>query len=106
MAFQFHMNTRRSRSFAASAPDRSPQFHRGMAGYAPSELREAPELAEAMRVRRVLLKVETERFGLPAFKILGASWAAERLLGGRDTTGVTLVTATDGNHGRAVARVA
>jgi diaminopropionate ammonia-lyase len=50
--------------------------------------------------------VETERFGLPAFKILGASWAAERLLGGRDTAGITLVTATDGNHGRAVARVA
>jgi diaminopropionate ammonia-lyase len=77
-----------------------------MAGYAPSELRDAPELASAMGVRRVLLKVETERFGLPAFKILGASWAAERLLEGRDTDGMTLVTATDGNHGRAVARVA
>jgi diaminopropionate ammonia-lyase len=50
--------------------------------------------------------VETERFGLPAFKILGASWAAERLLEGRVLDGVTLVTATDGNHGRAVARVA
>jgi diaminopropionate ammonia-lyase len=59
-----------------------------------------------MGVRRVFLKVETERFGLPAFKVLGASWAAERLLAGRDLDGVTLVTATDGNHGRAVARVA
>jgi diaminopropionate ammonia-lyase len=59
-----------------------------------------------MGVRRVLLKVETERFGLPAFKILGASWAAERLLADRDVEGMTLVTATDGNHGRAVARVA
>ncbi|HEX4718938.1 MAG TPA: pyridoxal-phosphate dependent enzyme [Thermoleophilaceae bacterium] len=77
-----------------------------MAGYAPSELRASPELAEAMRVGRVLLKVETERFGLPAFKILGASWAAERLLSERRAAGVTLVTATDGNHGRAVARVA
>jgi len=100
------MNTQRSRAFAASAPDASPAFHRGMPGYAPSELRDAPELAEAMGVRRVLLKVETERFGLPAFKILGASWAAERLLEGRDAEGITLVTATDGNHGRAVARVA
>jgi diaminopropionate ammonia-lyase len=63
-------------------------------------------MAQVMRVGRVCLKVETERFGLPAFKILGASWAAERLLAGRDTEGVTLVTATDGNHGRAVARVA
>jgi diaminopropionate ammonia-lyase len=59
-----------------------------------------------MRVGRVLLKVETERFGLPAFKILGASWAAERLLSERDAEATTLVTATDGNHGRAVARVA
>jgi diaminopropionate ammonia-lyase len=77
-----------------------------MDGYSPSELRDSPELAEAMRVGRVLLKVETERFGLPAFKILGASWAAEQLLAGRDLDGVTLVTATDGNHGRGVARVA
>jgi diaminopropionate ammonia-lyase len=77
-----------------------------MAGYRASELRDAPELAQAMRVGRVVLKVETERFGLPAFKILGASWAAEQLLAGRDLAGLTLVTATDGNHGRGVARVA
>jgi diaminopropionate ammonia-lyase len=97
MAFEFQINPNRQ-----GAPD----FHRTLSGYAPSELRDAPELAQAMRVRRVLLKVETERFGLPAFKILGASWAAERLLEGRDVEGITLVTATDGNHGRAVARVA
>jgi diaminopropionate ammonia-lyase len=106
MAFQFQINTHRSGAFAASAPDASPGFHRGMDGYAPSELRDAPELAEALGVRRDVLKVETERFGLPAFKILGASWAAERLLEGRDLESMTLVTATDGNHGRAVARVA
>jgi diaminopropionate ammonia-lyase len=84
----------------------APRFHRGLEGYSPTPLVDAPELAAAMRVRRVLLKVETERFGLPAFKILGASWAAERLLAGRERDGLTLVTATDGNHGRAVARVA
>lgn len=78
-------------------------FHRAMPGYAPTELRKVPELAEEIGVGEVWLKLETERFGLPAFKILGASWAAERLLGCR---AVTLVTATDGNHGRAVARVA
>src|SRR5206468_822257 len=85
---------------------RATAFHRGLEEYAVTSLGESPELAKAMRVRRVALKVETERFGLPAFKILGASWAAERLLDGRDTEGITLVTATDGNHGRAVARVA
>jgi diaminopropionate ammonia-lyase len=106
MGPEFQINPHRSRAFAASAASPAPGFHRGMPGYAPSELRDAPELADAMGVGRVLLKVETERFGLPAFKILGASWAAERLLTGRELEGVTLVTATDGNHGRGVARVA
>src|SRR3954467_10914991 len=106
MAFQFEINPHRSDAFAAAAPEASTPFHRSIAGYRASELRDAPELAEAMRVGRVLLKLETERFGLPAFKILGASWAAERLLEGRDVEGATLVTATDGNHGRAFARVA
>jgi diaminopropionate ammonia-lyase len=108
MGFEFQINGHRQPVTQGGSPIglRAPDFHRGMDGYAPSELRDAPELAEAMGVRRVLLKVETERFGLPAFKILGASWAAERLLADRDVEGITLVTATDGNHGRAVARVA
>ncbi|WP_342668614.1 pyridoxal-phosphate dependent enzyme [Streptomyces niveus] len=51
------------------------------------------------------------RLGLPAFKALGASWAVHRVLAERAASGeepgpVTLVTATDGNHGRAVARTA
>src|SRR4051794_25749884 len=109
MGFEWQMNPHRERTWhrGGQAPgDQAPSFHRGLSGYSPSELRVAPELAEAMRVGTVFLKVETERFGLPAFKILGASWAAEQLLAGRDLEGVTLVTATDGNHGRAVARVA
>lgn len=107
MAFRFLLNEHRALTFV---PQRGPEaavgFHRGMEGYAPSPLIDSPELARALGVGRVLLKVETERFGLPAFKILGASWAAERLLAGRDLEGVTLVTATDGNHGRGVAAVA
>jgi diaminopropionate ammonia-lyase len=107
MAFELLINERRSRSFRPEgATGEAPGFHRAMDGYEPSRLLDAPELARAMRVGRVLLKVETERFGLPAFKILGASWAVERLLAGRDAGEITLVTATDGNHGRAVARVA
>jgi diaminopropionate ammonia-lyase len=106
MAFEFQKNAHRDPGFTAVTPDEPVAFHHSMEGYAPSQLRDAPELAKAMRVGRVLLKVETERFGLPAFKILGASWAAERLLAGRGSDAITLVTATDGNHGRAVARVA
>jgi diaminopropionate ammonia-lyase len=109
MAFELRINAYRKKrgdTPQSGVHAAAPAFHRGMPGYQPSELRDAPELAAAMGVGRVLLKVETERFGLPAFKILGASWAAERLLGERETKGVTLVTATDGNHGRGVARVA
>jgi diaminopropionate ammonia-lyase len=64
----------------------------------------------------VLVKDEHLRAGLPSFKILGAAWAIFRMLGGTDATqglaglrpdpGLTLVTATAGNHGRAVAYVA
>jgi diaminopropionate ammonia-lyase len=64
-----------------------------------------------LEVGRVFVKDESCRLGLPAFKALGASWAVHRALAQRATSGqgpgpVTLVTATDGNHGRAVARMA
>ena len=79
----------------------------------------------------MLLKDESYRLGLPAFKILGASWAAakaiiqrlgldisdvkddsgtsislERLGFAAQAVGLVLFAATDGNHGRAVARMA
>lgn len=100
-----------------------PAFHRMLAGYAPTPLREAPGIAARAGVGRVLVKDESDRMGLPAFKILGASWAVYRALldhlgepvdlvlgldelAKRLDGGVTLTTATDGNHGRAVARMA
>jgi diaminopropionate ammonia-lyase len=93
-------------------------FHRALPGYGPTPLRDAPTVARRAGVRRVLVKDESLRLGLPAFKILGASWATYRALldvldlpvgtpldelRGAD---VTLATATDGNHGRAVAHMA
>jgi diaminopropionate ammonia-lyase len=105
-------------------------FHRRLPGYAPTPLRDMPEVAGAARVGRVLIKDESSRMGLPAFKILGASWATYRVLCDRlAAAGVDgeplwdsvpdlaamvarvlgplrLVAATDGNHGRAVARMA
>lgn len=109
-----------------SAPDRRPlELHRRLPGYAPTPLVEAPALAEALGVGRVWIKDESGRLGLPAFKVLGASWAAYRALEERASGDLgewgeveelgerlaqlkplTLCTATDGNHGRAVARVA
>jgi diaminopropionate ammonia-lyase len=91
-------------------------FHRTMPGYAPTPLVEVPELATALGVGSLWVKDESNRFGLPAFKILGASWAVDRALGAAQSfaeladavsgSGRTLVTATDGNHGRALAWLA
>jgi diaminopropionate ammonia-lyase len=108
-----------------ASPGRSPQeFHRKLPGYTASPLVDAPNIAEELGVGSVLLKDESSRLGLPAFKILGASWAVYRALeqrsGGFDDWDtiddlrrqieplgpLTLSAATDGNHGRAVARMA
>ena len=46
-------------------------FHRSLPGYRPMPLAGIPELAAELGVGRVLVKDESERLGLPAFKILG-----------------------------------
>lgn len=79
-------------------------YHRTLPGYAPTPLTELPRLATELGVGRVLVKDESARLGLPAFKVLGASWACKQVLARH--VGAELVTATDGNHGRAVARMA
>lgn len=81
------------------------EFHRSLPGYAPTPLVLAPVAAEALGVARVWVKDESSRLGLPSFKILGASWAIHRALEERGDR-PALACATDGNHGRAVARVA
>jgi diaminopropionate ammonia-lyase len=70
-----------------------------------------PNLAIELGVARVVAKDESLRLGLPAFKALGASWAIEKTLRmeqslGRSASDRLFVTATDGNHGRAVAKFA
>src|SRR5215211_8101794 len=107
-------------------PDRCPlRFHRRLPGYEETPLVDAPGLADVLGVGRVYVKDESSRLGLPAFKVLGASWAVyralEERLGGEgfgdywEKIGdlqesleplrpLSLVAATDGNHGRAVAR--
>jgi diaminopropionate ammonia-lyase len=89
----------------ARSPSTEPlAFHRSLPGYRPTPLVDAPRAAEALGVERVLVKDESGRLGLPSFKILGASWAIHRALAEQPAT--RLVCATDGNHGRAVARMA
>ncbi|MEV6491040.1 pyridoxal-phosphate dependent enzyme [Actinoplanes sp. NPDC051633] len=88
------------------APSDVRDFHRALPGYAPTRLVGLHE-AHGPGSPRVFAKDEAHRLGLPAFKALGASWAIHRALRERAPAGpVTIVTATDGNHGRAVARFA
>ena len=77
-------------------------FHRSLPGYAPTPLRSLGRLAAELGIGGLYVKDESQRFGLQAFKALGASWALHRLRE-RRTGSFTVATATDGNHGRAVA---
>jgi diaminopropionate ammonia-lyase len=97
-----------SRDYRCSdVPDAVLAFHQGLPGYCPTPLVDLPALAAELEVGRLLVKDESCRLGLPAFKALGASWAIHRALAAREGDGpALLVTATDGNHGRAVAREA
>ena len=93
-------------------------------GYAPTPLLELDALAGALGIAKLLYKDEGPRFGLGSFKALGGAYAALLVLqrevsaalgrpvpaadirGGRHAalaSRVTLVAATDGNHGRALA---
>lgn len=80
-------------------------FHERMAGYRPTPVHDLPGVARELGLGAVGLKDESDRFGLPAFKVLGASWAVEQALRERPNVR-TLVAASAGNHGRAVAHVA
>lgn len=118
----------RSASTPANEPERDAlplRFHRSLPHYEKTPLLELPAIAKKIGVSRVYLKDESWRLGLPSFKMLGASWAVahairsawidgntpihslENLRGAmRNPRQRTLVAATDGNHGRGVARMA
>ncbi len=103
--------------------EKARSYHKSFAPYAPTPLVELPNLAHTLGVGRIFVKDESHRFGLNAFKVLGASYAIGRYLAERlgedirDVTferlrspevrqrlgQITFTTATDGNHGRAVA---
>jgi diaminopropionate ammonia-lyase len=101
---QWHSSSTARSWTAAPVSGDALAFHRALPGYAPTPLVDVPALAAELGVGRVLVKDESSRMGLPAFKVLGASWACQQAQA--RTPGVDLVAATDGNHGRAVARMA
>jgi diaminopropionate ammonia-lyase len=97
-------------------------FHERMPGYSSTPLVSLDAVAKEIGIRHVFLKYEGSRFGLPAFKILGASWAIHCAVAKATDLPVTaeladlgnaarakslsLVTCSEGNWGRAVARMA
>jgi diaminopropionate ammonia-lyase len=100
------------------------EFHRRLPGYQASPLVDAKELANSFGIGKLWIKDESLRLGLPAYKVLGGSWATyktlESLLGGfkpwttleelsaqlEPLRPLTLIAPTDGNHGRGIARMA
>ncbi|MBL4903120.1 MAG: diaminopropionate ammonia-lyase [Desulfocapsa sp.] len=98
-------------------------YHKSFKEYEPTPLVSLPNLAEYLGIDKLFVKDESSRFGLNAFKVLGASYAIGRYLAEkldkdisdisyeelRSVTvrkqlgDITFATATDGNHGRAVA---
>jgi diaminopropionate ammonia-lyase len=97
------------------------KFHSSLPNYNSTPLVNLSKLASHLGINKLLIKDESQRFDLNAFKVLGASYAIARYLGEmlelKDDEltfskiftekskyeHITFVTATDGNHGRAVA---
>jgi diaminopropionate ammonia-lyase len=82
-------------------------YFRSRADYAVTPLRSLPGYAEQLGVSELVVKDETHRLGLPAFKILGVAYAVHRLIAEKIIRSDSVLTCgTGGNHGRALAHVA
>ncbi|MCK5826732.1 MAG: diaminopropionate ammonia-lyase, partial [Desulfuromusa sp.] len=110
-------------SFSENEAQKVLRFHRQLPNYQPTNLVRLSQLAQSWGVGEILVKDESTRFSLGAFKVLGGSYAVAKLLCQqlkldmdaidfdyllsdevRQRIGqITLTTATDGNHGRAIA---
>ena len=125
----YHINKNRSQNISSQAielasPDVQKSvayFHQSLPGYEPTPLVKLKQLAKYLGISDLWVKSEATRFDLKAFKVLGASYAIGKLLANElrldvnkftfeqivsqaaKTQNLTFVTATDGNHGRAVA---
>ncbi len=124
---RFKINPFRQAACRSLAQPDVQALHESLPEYKPTPLVELPALAKELGVGRILVKDESDRFGLKAFKALGATYAIYRLLKERlereygvliraedfyrrddivESGRFTFCTATDGNHGRGVAWVA
>jgi len=112
-----------TRFFSEAIAGEVKRFHQGFPRYRPTPLIQLKQLSRQLGISKIWIKDESYRFGLKAFKVLGASYALACIMAEKagmkdgaasfeaftDTgknrlrAGLTFVTATDGNHGRAVA---
>ena len=112
--------------FSVACAEKAMKFHRSFPDYDITPLADLKNLAQKLGVSSVCVKDESKRFSLNAFKVLGCSFAIGQILAQKlgttidrlsyeilirkDTRvklgDITFVTATDGNHGRAVAYTA
>ena len=98
-------------------------FHQSLPQYQPTPLVSLPGLAQKLGVAAIFVKDESHRFGLNAFKGLGASYAMATIIAAtvnataadlnytfltspavrQQIQSLVFITATDGNHGKGVA---
>ena len=109
--------------FGVEQAKRVRAFHASLPAYRPTALKRLDGLAGKLGLAALYVKDESARFDLNAFKGLGGSYSVGRLLAKLTgvpesdlafdrlrqddirtiAKGLTLVTATDGNHGRGIA---
>jgi diaminopropionate ammonia-lyase len=109
--------------FSSVATLQARRFHRTLPAFKPTPLIKLDNLARQLGVAAIRIKDESHRCGLNAFKILGASYALSTHLAHelnlspenfsfiemqspelkQRVKNFTCITATDGNHGKAVA---
>ena len=87
----YHINAQRLRPGSGASLDilnaaearRARRFHAGFVQYTPTPLVPLPYLASTLGLGNIRAKDESKRFGLNAFKVLGASYAMGRYLAER-----------------------
>ena len=99
---RYVLNRFRTMSAHSPANTRVRDFHHTLPGYEPTPLVRRTALAQVLGLGDLYVKYEAPRFGLGAFKGLGASWALHRLAQVQGSP-AAVSAASEGNHGRAVA---
>lgn len=131
MSIQLLQNLRAQRRVGQAAPTHhfTPNivtgvrsFHHSFEEYQPTRLLSLDSFADRVGVEQIIVKDESDRMGLEAFKVLGGSYAITRALYRKfaiendrldflflkerletEAEKPTIICATDGNHGRGVA---